>query len=394
MSRHLIREFVREHLFEQVRKKFAMSLPDDLLRLAHEFKAAGHQLYVVGGSVRDALQGKEPKDYDVATDAVPDQVVEILNSLGDWATDEVGRSFGVVRARRMTGDGRPAGDEYEIATFRQDIGKGRRPDAVKFTNIENDVKRRDLTINALFYDIDAGEIVDYVGGIDDIKNGVVRAVGDPKERFDEDRLRILRALRFAARMGNDLDPATSAAIKANNSLQGVSAERIRDEFLKGVKTAQNVGSFFDLIIQHGLWPQILPGLKVQDAFVTERDPSVMLALILDTNDPQLVAKRLNSLKYPANESSQASFLIRFKGLEVANAYRLRKAADATHVTPAQLEAYASERDLPRPKLLRAFLEYTPTVDGNDVMADGFSGAALGKELERRETELFKGLVGA
>ena len=114
MSDHLIRDFVREHLFEQVRKKFAMTLPDDLVELSHVFKNAGHQLYVVGGSVRDALLGKEPKDYDVATDAVPDRVIELLKSMQGNKILEVGKSFGVVVC--IT----PNGNEYEIATLRTD----------------------------------------------------------------------------------------------------------------------------------------------------------------------------------------------------------------------------------------------------------------------------------
>lgn len=382
MTVDLIREFVRESLLEQVRQKFAMRLPDDLLALSRVFKRAGHQLYVVGGSVRDALQGKEPKDYDVATDAVPDEVVKLLKANPKNKVLEVGKSFGVVVC--IT----PAGHEYEIATFRRDIGKGRRPDSVEFTDIEHDVQRRDLTINALFYDIDAGEIVDLVGGIKDIEDGVVRAVGDPKERFDEDRLRILRALRFAARMGGGLDRATSEAITADNNLKGVSPERIRDEFLKGIKSARDIHQFLDMFGDYDLWPQVFPGLKVSPDGLRTSDPSVLLALLLDQNDPQAVSKHLNALSYSSAECSQVAFLLRFKGLEFGNAYRLRKAADGAHVSDEQLKDYAAARGLPHPNLLRAFLKYRPSVSGNDVMADGFSGAALGKELERRETEIF------
>lgn len=377
-----------EHLFEEVRKKFEMELPADLVAISHAFKRAGHQLYVVGGSVRDALQGKEPKDYDVATDALPDKVVEIVKTLPGNKVMELGKAFGVVVC--VT----PTGAEYEIATFRQDIGKGRRPDSVEFTDIENDVKRRDLTINALFYDIDRGEIVDFVGGIQDIEDGVVRAVGDPKERFDEDRLRILRALRFAARMGSELDPMTAQAIERDNSLKGVSFERVRDEFLKGVKSAKDASNFLEMIGRYDLWTQVLPGMRVSDMLFSERDPSVLLALLLDENDPQVVAKKLNGLKYSTSEASQVSFLIRLKSLDVSNAFKLRRAADGAHIADEQMESYVAERGLPHPTTLRAFLKYRPTVSGDELMAAGFSGAALGKEIERRESELFSELVGA
>ncbi len=386
MSLKLIREYVRAVISEQVRKNFVMQLPADLIDLSNVFKQAGHQLYVVGGSVRDALQGKEPKDYDVATDAVPDVVIELLSNLPGHKVIEVGKSFGVVKV--IT----PENNEYEIATFRRDIGKGRRPDAVEFTDIENDVKRRDLTINALFYDIDAQQIVDYVGGIEDIQNGVVRAVGDPTERFDEDRLRILRALRFAGRMGSELDPASAEAIKANNSLTGVSPERIRDEFLKGLTSAKSVQRFLDMVGEFDLWSQIFPGLTVSPHGISIRNVVVALAQLLDGNDPAVVAKKLNSLKYSASEVSHVRFLLMFKGLSPETAYKLRKLFDASHLDDETVREYAASQGHPSKSLVTAFLKYEPTVNGQDLMSQGFSCQQLGRELERQETLLFNQLL--
>lgn len=369
--------------------KFRMDLPEDLLNLSRAFHAAGHQLYVVGGSVRDALQGKDPKDYDVATDAVPDEVVEILKGMTGNKILEVGKSFGVIVC--IT----PEGGEYEIATFREDVGKGRRPDAVEFTSIENDVKRRDLTMNALFYDIDEGEVVDFVGGIDDIKNGIVKAVGDPAERFDEDRLRILRAIRFAVRMGAKLDPATDAAIIDNNNLMGVSPERIRDEFLKAFKSARSINDLTGMIAHYRLWDQVLPRLSISDKGVEGiDDAAVFLAVLLRQNDPQVVAKVLNGLKYSAQEAAQVSFLVKLQDLAVENAYRLKKAAQSARVTDDQVKEFASSTGKPTDRMVAAFIAYAPSVHGNDLIAAGYSGAALGKELERQETELFGRLVGA
>lgn len=386
MSTRLIREYVRAVLNEQVRKNFVMALPQDLIKLSDVFKQAGHQLYVVGGSVRDALQGKEPKDYDVATDAVPDVVIDLLNDLPGHKVIEVGKSFGVVKV--IT----PEGNEYEIATFRRDIGKGRRPDAVEFTDIENDVKRRDLTINALFYDIDANQIVDFVGGIEDIEKGVVRAVGDPTERFDEDRLRILRALRFAGRMGSNIDKASSEAIMANNSLAGVSPERIRDEFLKGIKSAKNVQRFFDMVGQYDLWPQIFPGLRVTPDGISTRNVIVALAQLLNTNDSVLTAKKLNALKYSATEASQVRFLLVFKDLTPENAYKTRKLFDASHMDDETIREFADAQGSPSRALVDAFVQYHPTVNGQDLMSQGFTGQQLGRELERQETLLFRELL--
>ncbi len=388
--KNLLRKFIRTHLnlSEQVKKKFNMQLPADLLNISSVFKKSGHQLYVVGGSVRDVLQGKTPHDYDLATDAVPDKVIEILQDQPGYKLLGIGKSFGVIVV--MT----PEGGEYEISTFRKDIGKGRRPDSVEFTNIENDVKRRDLTINALFYDIDKHEIVDYVGGIEDIKNGVVRTVGDPFERFDEDRLRILRALRFAARMGSKLDQGTSDAILADNTLKGVSPERIRDEFLKGVKSARSPVQFSGMIESHGLWPQVFPGLIVTPLTEETSNIPVVLSLLLRDNDVQNVAKRLNALKYNAIEIAQITFLLKFKDIKPNTAFRLKKAFATSHLSMLDVEVFADKLNGSTffNDMVFAFIDYRLSVTGDQLMKDGFTGAELGKELERRETELFNKLL--
>ena len=145
--------------------KELLKIPSDIQKIHKAFKKNGKKLYVVGGAVRDEILGKSPKDYDLATDAKPDEVLKIAKDTG-MKTVEVGKSFGVV----MVGG-------HEIATFRKDIGKGRRPSSVDYTDIEGDVRRRDLTINALFYDIDKKEIVDLVGGIEDLKKKNIRTVG-------------------------------------------------------------------------------------------------------------------------------------------------------------------------------------------------------------------------
>ena len=172
-------------------------IPDSVKELQLLFKSTGKKLYVVGGAVRDFLTGDTPKDFDLATDALPDEVLEILGK--KYRTNLQGRAFGVVV---VFTDEVPEG--MEIATFRSDIydgklGKSRNPD-VKFTTIDQDVLRRDLRINGLFYDLDKKEIVDLVGGIDDIKNGVIGMIGDPDLRIKEDPLRILRAIRMACRV--------------------------------------------------------------------------------------------------------------------------------------------------------------------------------------------------
>jgi len=173
-----------------------ITIPDDIRRLHKVFKANGFQLFIVGGAIRDSILRKPIKDWDLATNMLTDDVIKMLRPQ-KFITNiiETGVKFGVVNAFT-------ANDEYEIATFRKDSASsdGRRPDSVEFADIATDVLRRDLTINALFYDLDTNEIVDLVGGVEDLKNGIVRTVGDPKLRFTEDPLRILRFFRFLTKI--------------------------------------------------------------------------------------------------------------------------------------------------------------------------------------------------
>lgn len=186
-----IKKILREGLITEERIKFNMNIPDDILKIKDVFKKNGFKLYVVGGAVRDAVLGKDPKDFDLATDAMPDKVEEMMKSAG-LRTLPTGKTFGVINV--FTNDG-----EYEIATFRSDETKGRNPEVKLGVSIETDAARRDLRINALYYDIDTHEIIDLVGGLDDLKNGTIQTVGNPQERFEEDPLRILRFFRFFCR---------------------------------------------------------------------------------------------------------------------------------------------------------------------------------------------------
>ena len=178
-------------MLTESRIPFSISLPEDILQIKDVFKKNGYKLYVVGGAVRDALLGKQQKDFDLATDAIPDRVEEILAEAG-FKTLPTGKAFGVINVFTDSG-------EYEIATFREDQTKGRKPEVKLGATIESDAARRDLRINALYYDIDSNEIIDLVGGIADIKNNTIQMVGNPQERFEEDPLRILRFFRFLSR---------------------------------------------------------------------------------------------------------------------------------------------------------------------------------------------------
>jgi poly(A) polymerase len=381
-----IRKILKESFLNEneIRLKYNIPLPEDIYKIKDVIKKAGYKLYVVGGAVRDALLGKTPKDFDLATDALPDTIQNLLKPF--YKTLETGKSFGVINVITPSG-------EYEIATFRKDIGKGRRPDAVEFTTIDQDVKRRDLTINALFYDIDTNEVVDLVGGIEDLKNGVVRTVGSPEERFDEDRLRILRAIRFAARFGSDLDVATDAALKNDSNLNGVSPERIRDEFLKGIKSAKSVVHFLNMLQRYNLFQWIFGKLTLKEAgmqsiaAIEEHDPAVLMAYLLSDNDVNMLKREMNELKYTVDEIAQISFLLAFKNLDLESAYKLKKMQANSKLSDEQIRKFAQWMKMDM-KLVDVFLNFKLSVTGQELMDAGFKGAELGKEMERREKENF------
>lgn len=387
----LIRQLVEQVITETelpVKQKVSISIPEDIRELTQIFVSNGFKLYVVGGAVRDALLGKEPKDWDVATDAQPDQILQMFQGRQGYKTLEIGKSFGIINVIS------PSGEEFEIATFRKDIGAGRRPDSVEFTDIATDVMRRDLTINALFYDLETGEVVDYVGGIEDLKNGVVKSVGDPVERFNEDRLRILRAIRFAARMGSQLDPETEKAIRQDNSLSGVSPERIRDEFLKGFKSAKSVSQFLSIISNLDLWSEIFPGLIVSPENVSEqKNELIFLSELLQNNSPERVRSTLNKLKYSAQEASGVTFLLMFKDLDISNAIDLWKInSKQVKMDSSTLEQFSSIFGSPDKRLLSAFVNYKPSVSSEELMAQGLSGKELGQKIKELETERFQALL--
>ncbi len=226
-------------------RELANSICDTLIR-------EGHQAFLVGGCVRDLLLRREPADYDVATDASPERVMQLFpNSLA------VGAQFGVVLVTRES-------DKVEVATFRRDLGysDGRHPDQVVFTaTAQDDVARRDFTINGLLMRHDTNEVLDFVGGQLDLQAGIIRAIGDPERRFTEDKLRMLRAVRFAARFGYTIEPKTFAAIQLHAAeIHSVSPERIHDELTK-LLTEGAARRGFELLDDTGLLLQVLPEIS-------------------------------------------------------------------------------------------------------------------------------------
>ena len=216
--------------------------------VVRRLRAAGHEAYLAGGCVRDRLLGREPLDYDVATSAPPEAVQALFPR-----TIPVGVQFGVVL---VVANGTPV----EVATFRSDAAyvDGRRPSAVHFGSAREDAMRRDFTVNALFLDPLTGDIVDYVGGEADLRAGIIRAIGDARARIGEDRLRMLRAVRLAARLGFTIEPATLEAIcAASATVTDMAAERIGDEVVK-ILTEGAARRGFELLAATDLLAAVLP----------------------------------------------------------------------------------------------------------------------------------------
>jgi len=252
-------------------RDLANSICDTLLR-------HGYQAFLVGGCVRDILLRRDPTDFDVATDASPDQVMQLFpDSLA------VGARFGVVLVVRDS-------LKVEVATFRHDLGysDGRHPDQVIFTSIaQQDVARRDFTINGLLMRHDSGEVLDFVNGQADLRAGLIRAIGEPQRRFDEDKLRMLRAVRFAARFNFAIEPTTLAAIQRNASaIHSVSAERIHEELSK-LLTEGSARRGFELLDETGLMEEVLPevaafkGVPQPPEFHPEGDVWIHTRLMLE-----------------------------------------------------------------------------------------------------------------
>jgi putative nucleotidyltransferase with HDIG domain len=283
--------------------------------IVRQLQGKGHVAYFAGGCVRDAIRGEAPSDYDVATSAKPEEIVAQFER-----TREVGAHFGVVLVIE-------GGHEFEIATFRSDgsYGDGRRPDSVEFSNPEEDAKRRDFTINGLFYDPVEDKLIDLIDGERDLSTGLIRAIGNPAARLAEDHLRLLRAVRFAARFGFEIEPQTWTAVCAGaGDLSKISAERVRDEFSKIMLDGNRVRGF-DLLVESGLMAQVIPeildlkGCEQPPQFHPEGDVFVHTRLMLSLleGEPSLVVVLgvlLHDIAKPATYTyDEVDQRIRFNG---------------------------------------------------------------------------------
>ena len=312
--------------------------------LARRLQEAGHTAYFAGGCVRDELLGVVPKDYDIATDATPVEVQKLFPK-----SHAVGAHFGVIVVRE-------GGENFEIATFRTDgsYGDGRRPDKVEFSTPQEDAQRRDFTVNGMFLDPITGKVIDFVGGLDDLRARRLRAIGAAAARFREDHLRLMRAIRFATLLGYDIEPDTWSALVANaESITRISVERTRDELVKILLHPQRLRGF-DLLAESRLLFHILPemqslkGCAQPPEFHPEGDvwihTRLMLGLLPETVSlPLVLSVLLHDIAKPATWSCDpAEGRIRFNGHDKLGAEMteviLRRLRFSNEVIDATVEA--------------------------------------------------------
>jgi putative nucleotidyltransferase with HDIG domain len=328
-----------------------------------KLRTAGQQAWLVGGSVRDLLLGLDPKDFDVSTDARPDRILDLFPRSG-----RVGSHFGVVLVR-------DAFAQVEVATFRSDhdYTDGRRPSAVHFErDPRQDVLRRDFTINGLMMDPDNGRIIDYVGGRADLERRVIRAIGDASARFAEDHLRLLRAIRFAARLGFEIEPETFAAIRQHHAaIRKVSAERTRDELVR-ILTEGGARRGFELLDETGMLADMLPevaamkGVEQPPEYHPEGDVWVHTLLLLEQLRNPTPTLALGALLHDVGKppTFRVAERIRFDGhveagVRLAHGImtRLRFSREETERVEALVANHMRFKDVPRMKesTLKRFL---------------------------------------
>ena len=374
----------KRYLNESVESE--MMIPDYIEKIADIYSEKGRALYGVGGAVRDHLLGKSPKDFDLATDATPDESIDMLSPY--YKVLEVGKAFGVIKV--MVPED-PEG--VEIATFREETYKDtRRPDSVKYSSIDKDVMRRDLTVNALFYDIKGGRIVDLVGGIKDIEGGLIRTVGNPSERFSEDPLRKLRAVRYASKLGSKIDQDTHKSLLTDPVFHNISVERIRDEFMKILTSSNDVGESINMLQSYNMLSQVFPNLEIETNSWSEKYPLVTVALMLKSNPIDKLERELNKLSWTSDEIAKICFLIRLLTLSEDNVYELRKKMDVIKFRDeTEIMDFANLSGADQ-DLISAFLEYRPSISSKDLMDQGFKGPELGREIKKREGLEFKKIL--
>ena len=373
-------------------------IPQSVKELHQLFKQKNKQLLIVGGAVRDFLNNQKPKDFDLTTDAFPN---EILSIIGDrWKTTVQGASFGVVVV--YTED-EPKG--MEIATMRSDdytgkLGITRNPDVVLGATIDKDAERRDITFNALYYDLDKQEIIDLTGGVEDMRQGITRMVGDPNLRIMEDGLRIMRIFRFSCRYGFPIHEDTKLAIiKNKHILSNITKERIwgisgdnTGEVFKAFNQAKNFSDYIRLLLEYKIFEEILPKLKINSLVSDSQSLVIYLTNLLRENfSKNLLNELIQVNKFETDLARPIVFLIELSKLDLTNVFDLYKKKIVSKVDDATILEWLSIIGKENEPIYKAFIKYKPSVNSQELIDMGYKGADLGKKIKELELEKFKKL---
>jgi len=377
---------------------------DSAIEIIQKLRGAHFEAYLVGGCVRDMVMGMEPADFDIATSAHPEQIMNLFPR-----TEAIGAQYGVVLVIHH-------GHPFEVATFRSDEAyvDGRRPTGVVFTDAKSDVLRRDFTINGLLFDPVERKILDYVSGQQDIDAKIVRAIGDPAKRFEEDKLRVLRAIRFGARLGYTIEPETWKAVCAMApQIHQVSIERIQGELVR-ILTEGQAGHGFQLVHDAGLLQAVLPevqwsGHLAKCLELLERgvEPDLATAVLLHDLDADRAESIVERLRFSRAEINHIVCLIaqnhRFRTVrsmrigELKKFFRLLRFEH--HLDLERICAVASGRELEDYFFARKMFQGwtnenispTPLITGEDLIELGYSPGPPFKEmLDRVEDEQLEG----
>ncbi len=380
------------------------------IRIVKHLSEKGFEAYLAGGCVRDMLLGKTAKDYDVATNAQPKDVVKLFKR-----TLQIGAKFGVVIVLME-------GQQVEVATFRSETGyaDGRHPGKVEFTGAKEDASRRDFTINGMFYDPLNDKVIDYVAGQSDLKKSLIRTIGEPDERFNEDYLRMLRAIRFSTRFNFKIEPKTWAAVCRNaGNITKISGERICME-IEGILAAPNRAKGAKMLIESGLAAAIFPGftkadgdaaVKVLDKIRKNVNLPLALAGFFGGAQTQFALDSCKIIKLSNNQAKHIKFLLDNRGVLLKSdmslaslkkiaanpyfedLYEYQKAIERAKEVPSKKTAAL----IALRKRLRALgnvdLKPKPLLNGNEIVRLGaVRGPSLGQLIDEMYIAQLEGIL--
>lgn len=396
-----------KYIKERDQFKVDIGLPKIVRKINSIFEKGGYNLYLVGGAVRDFIDGKNPKDFDVATNATPREVIKMLSNLfgikkeksneyilkNGWRVNLQGESFAVV-VIYVPGEK----EGIEIASFNTRHNGEILIDGV---SLEDDAKRRDLTFNALYYDISKKEVIDLVGGVNDLKNQKVKMVGDPNVRIQEDPLRIQRLFRFACRYNSVMNEETKRAIHENKGLyrkstperpNGVSQERIVEEFVKSFKTVPDFTKYLDYINEFKMWDILFPGISF-DTYNTENYKltnklSICLSQIL-INESMDIFKSVmvSKWKFPKDLNQEVSLLVELNKLkpnDSKNAINLKMRKERFNISDKLVKEFSDLMGISNKNIIKKFLKFDPSIDSKKVMDENDIENIDGKIKNPRE----------